>query len=1180
MSSGNAIVGALSVFLGLDDAEFDSALDKSVAKAKAKGGQIGSALGDGFGRSSKSIAAAEALAVSFGGAIVGAGAAALVGARGAMAYGASIKDLASNLRVSTDYLQSTQYAAKTLGGEFDDGSEAIRKFKDVWDSAKSGLSKADEKPFKALGIDPKDFDTVEQAINAVVAKIEKLKSVSARGAIAEKLGVTALVPSLHDSAEALDDIQGRAAAAGGVMRSDLVSQAGDLNDQFEELTRRLDTDMKSALLALGPLLTGLLETTVDWIEKLGDAGPLFEKIARLNPAAAADADEAKHYAMVRSASGIQSWLNAKVDRVRPGAVAAASNLSSVRTPPTETLKPTGKPDHSAARRAEASEQAIYQAQREELAARMALTGDIAKLAALRTAEVDAETQRRTARLTRDAAEGKITDSAAKLAIGKLQEAATQQKALITREAEEQAARDALAQEQYLAQARGEIATITASLAKTAQERAQVEARALSDRQAIESKALQQDLSQQVARGEITEAQAQEKIFAQQGVQAAQRRQQDEAARVALVQQQAQLDQAEIQNQIDLLGAQADAAETETERAVLRFKMLDLQEQLERAQLEEIIQVKGSASTEGQIAAKRLAILKALSPSEEQRELELLRTTYGELTGALDDLRTGIDRHDWGTALGGLFKSIQTLQNANNSTATQIGAIAGLANGVGQMVGGKAGGALSGAAQGAMAGAAFGAPGAIVGGILGGLGGLFGASKAKKQAKRQAEEKAAQEAAAKALQISNERRALEIELLEAQGKSEEAEAERHKDYIASLDASNRAVAEQVYQQQKLTDAANAQAEQAAKVADARETLQDRIDKATLSSAELAEKAHDKERAQYVAIDASLGAMVDQAWSLEEATAAALAQQAALEDAYRESARLAEYLADAAAKAADEARQQIGDARNAAAGMVENAQARLVEAYQREADALRDTAQKFRDLSASLKTFRQDLQGETAGGGGGLEFLRARVADLGRRMQLGDAEAAAQFQDVAKTFLDASRDQSASTAAFMSDRDWILQLASLGEATADRTATNADAQLSALQATVGQLVRINDSVQTVAEAIQSLKNTEANAAYLVASSSGAASTADIPAFANGGSFQIGGFGGTDSQVVAMRATPGELVNVTHGGGSSMADVVAAIAGLGERMSRIETNTYGTRRLLGRWLDGDAAPKVQQA
>lgn len=44
--------------------------------------------------------------------------------------------------------------------------------------------------------------------------------------------------------------------------------------------------------------------------------------------------------------------------------------------------------------------------------------------------------------------------------------------------------------------------------------------------------------------------------------------------------------------------------------------------------------------------------------------------------------------------------------------------------------------------------------------------------------------------------------------------------------------------------------------------------------------------------------------------------------------------------------------------------------------------------------------------------------------------------------------------------------------------------------------------------------------------------------LPGFATGGEFFVGGNGGTDSQLVAFRATPGERVKVSNGGGGDMA------------------------------------------
>lgn len=68
--------------------------------------------------------------------------------------------------------------------------------------------------------------------------------------------------------------------------------------------------------------------------------------------------------------------------------------------------------------------------------------------------------------------------------------------------------------------------------------------------------------------------------------------------------------------------------------------------------------------------------------------------------------------------------------------------------------------------------------------------------------------------------------------------------------------------------------------------------------------------------------------------------------------------------------------------------------------------------------------------------------------------------------------------------------------------------------------------------------------------------------IIGFANGGSFTVGGQGGTDSQLVAFRATPGERVTVGHGnaggGGGVMVVVNNHVAGASATASEQEDGT----------------------
>lgn len=85
--------------------------------------------------------------------------------------------------------------------------------------------------------------------------------------------------------------------------------------------------------------------------------------------------------------------------------------------------------------------------------------------------------------------------------------------------------------------------------------------------------------------------------------------------------------------------------------------------------------------------------------------------------------------------------------------------------------------------------------------------------------------------------------------------------------------------------------------------------------------------------------------------------------------------------------------------------------------------------------------------------------------------------------------------------------------------------------------------------------------------------------LPEFASGGSFTVGGAGGTDSQLVAFRATPGEMVDVrTPGQAAGGNMVVNIINASGEKVETRETRTaQGGRNLevmIGKVVAGQIA------
>lgn len=206
------------------------------------------------------------------------------------------------------------------------------------------------------------------------------------------------------------------------------------------------------------------------------------------------------------------------------------------------------------------------------------------------------------------------------------------------------------------------------------------------------------------------------------------------------------------------------------------------------------------------------------------EAERVAYQTRDIVYGVEDIADAINRNDWTSAFSSLARVLVQVQNAfkaGASSADKFAAAAALAQGVGNIVGGSTGSAISGAASGALAGATFGVPGAIIGGAVGLVGSLFGSSKAKKQQRAQEAAQRAAEEAARQQQISDTTFSLNVALLEAQGKAEEALAmtrQRELDALAKLDPALVSLQQQLYAAE---DAASAAAKAQALAAQARD-----------------------------------------------------------------------------------------------------------------------------------------------------------------------------------------------------------------------------------------------------------------------------------------------------------------------------------------------------------------------
>lgn len=565
-------------------------------------------------------------------------------------------------------------------------------------------------------------------------------------------------------------------------------------------------------------------------------------------------------------------------------------------------------------------------------------------------------------------------------------------------------------------------------------------------------------------------------------------------------------------------------------------------------------------------------------------LDQSRRAAADVAYAVDDIFYSISRNDWAGAFSGLLRTIDLVKKAFDSAATSkdklsaINAVAGVAMGVGGAVGGTAGAGISGAASGAMMGAQLGsivpgigtAIGAVAGGIIGGISSIFGSSSAKKKAKAEAEAQRLAAEQARIQEIANQKRSLELQLMEAQGWSFAALTASRADELAKMDASNRALAEQVYAAQ-----------------DAAKTRE--------LSLQLLEATGQAEAALSYRRHMELSALSETDQAIQKAIWAAQDQTKATE-----ALATAQSEATAAAEAAAKALADLNSARqNDAATLVSNARANLTSAYEAEASAIEATRSKFQGFADDLKAFRLSLTSGASSAG-------ANFFSIANKARLGDTDAMGQLVSAGQAADAAAKANASSQVEYLREQAKIRNAVQAAEETATRQVSIADQQLAALNAQVSGLMTVNASVLSVTDAIIALQSAlnvqagtfggavanptrnwgaNADANMLLARQTGyggdfgsggfqswiesqpesvkavarsilqAQGQAYRIGFATGGSFTVGGDGGTDTTPVGFMATRNEVVNVTKG--DTMAEMVIELRALRSEVAALRAD-----------------------
>lgn len=262
--------------------------NKIEARYKALGRiDMGKFLDRTFDRSRLAVFEAGAARVPiFGGALEALGGAGMIAAAGlaavavagtqavqAMAFADEIDDAAQKLMIGTDALQEYRFAMTEVGGEAKDADSAIESFNKTLGTAQSGLSPKAMKGFAALGFTKaqlQSYSSGEELLSEVARRIADLSKESEQAAVAEKLGLGAMLPLLREGAAGMEALRQKARDMGIVMDAELVAKGAQANQEFETMARVIDVELKSAFVGLSDEVVGFTRHLADALKALND----------------------------------------------------------------------------------------------------------------------------------------------------------------------------------------------------------------------------------------------------------------------------------------------------------------------------------------------------------------------------------------------------------------------------------------------------------------------------------------------------------------------------------------------------------------------------------------------------------------------------------------------------------------------------------------------------------------------------------------------------------------------------------------------------------------------------------------------------------------------------------------------------------------------------------------------
>jgi hypothetical protein len=201
-------------------------------------------------------------------------AAGMTAAREYMTWAADLTDAADAVQVNVEALQTWRFAMEEVGGTSEDLDAGLKGLNSTIGAIKTGLGDAKQlEALKELKIDPdvvRSWDSLEDALPAIVEGFENVGDEAARVRIAERLGIAELLPLLRQGSEGLSDLERRAAELGMTVDQDTVKALDEANRRLEIVGVRIRNDVAPAALFFAQLMAGIGEAAADATEAVSN----------------------------------------------------------------------------------------------------------------------------------------------------------------------------------------------------------------------------------------------------------------------------------------------------------------------------------------------------------------------------------------------------------------------------------------------------------------------------------------------------------------------------------------------------------------------------------------------------------------------------------------------------------------------------------------------------------------------------------------------------------------------------------------------------------------------------------------------------------------------------------------------------------------------------------------------